>query len=59
MLSSHIEMLHSVGSNVYTCLHRTEQPPATAFMHLLIFDACCIMGNNSLGDNFARGCGGG
>jgi len=27
-------------------------------MHLLIFDACCIMGDNALGDNFARGCGG-
>ena len=45
-------------SNVYTCLHRTEQPPATAFMHLVIFDACCIMGDNALGDDFARGCGG-
>jgi len=26
-LSSHIEMLHSVGSNVYTCLHRTVNNP--------------------------------
>jgi len=34
-----------------------EQPPATAFMHLLIFDACSIIGDNVLGDNFARGCG--
>jgi len=54
-------MLHSVGSNVYTCLHRTVKNPQLyiPLMHLLIFDACCIMGNNALGDNFARGCGGG
>ena len=26
-----------------------EQPPATDFMHLLIFDASCIMGDNTLG----------
>jgi len=39
-------MLHSVGSNVYTSLHRTVNNPSChfyAFTPVLIFDACCIM----------------
>jgi len=55
-----IEMLHSVGSNVYTCLHRTvNNPQLPLYAFIKNFDACCIMGDNALGDNFARGCGGG
>jgi len=42
----------------YTCLRRTvNNPPATTLMRLSIFDSCCIIGDNALGDNCARGCG--